>query len=60
MFGPGEYVPDPTEGIVDVNDLPPPIICLTTAISTTVLACDVGIWLIATNPASALCMIWAI
>ena len=21
MFGPGEYVPDPTEGIVDVNDL---------------------------------------
>ncbi len=24
MFGPGEYVPDPTEGIVDVNDLPAP------------------------------------
>src|SRR5437660_10163430 len=22
MFGPGEYVPDPTEGIVDVKDLP--------------------------------------
>ena len=22
MFGPGEYVPDPTEGIVDVHDLP--------------------------------------
>jgi len=25
MFGPGEYVPDPTEGIVDVNDLPQPL-----------------------------------
>jgi hypothetical protein len=24
MFGPGEYVPDPTEGIVDVHDLPAP------------------------------------
>ena len=24
MFGPGEYVPDPTEGIVDVHDLPGP------------------------------------
>ena len=24
MFGPGDYVPDPTEGIVDVNDLPAP------------------------------------
>ena len=26
MFGPGEYVPDPTEGIVDVNDLPRPLV----------------------------------
>ncbi len=26
MFGPGEYVPDPTEGIIDVNDLPQPIL----------------------------------
>jgi hypothetical protein len=26
MFGPGEYVPDPTEGIVDVNDLPKPML----------------------------------
>ena len=24
MFGPGEYVPDPTEGIVEVKDLPVP------------------------------------
>jgi hypothetical protein len=24
MFGPGEYVPDPTEGITDVKDLPAP------------------------------------
>ena len=24
MFGPGVYVPDPTEGIVDVKDLPAP------------------------------------
>ena len=24
MFGPGAYVPDPTEGIVDVKDLPVP------------------------------------
>jgi hypothetical protein len=24
MFGPGEYVPDPTEGMVDVKDLPTP------------------------------------
>jgi hypothetical protein len=23
-FGPGAYVPDPTEGIIDVNDLPAP------------------------------------
>ena len=28
MFGPGEYVPDPTEGITDVKDLPPPKIVL--------------------------------
>ena len=27
MFGPGEYVPDPTEGIVDVKDLPAPQLC---------------------------------
>ena len=26
MFGPGEYVPDPTEGIIDVNALPKPIL----------------------------------
>jgi hypothetical protein len=26
MFGPGEYVPDPTEGIIDANDLPQPIV----------------------------------
>ena len=26
MFGPGEYVPDPPEGIIDVNDLPTPMI----------------------------------
>jgi hypothetical protein len=26
MFGPGEYVSDPTEGIIDVNDLPKPIL----------------------------------
>jgi hypothetical protein len=26
MYGPGEYVPDPTEGIVDVKDLPAPIL----------------------------------
>jgi hypothetical protein len=26
MFGPGEYVPDPTAGIVDSNDLPRPIL----------------------------------
>jgi hypothetical protein len=26
MFGPGEYVSDPTEGIVDVHDLPKPIV----------------------------------
>ena len=24
MFGPGKYVPDPTEGIIDVQDLPAP------------------------------------
>src|SRR2546428_13752950 len=24
MFGPGEYVPDPTEGMVDIEDLPRP------------------------------------
>ena len=24
MFGPGAYVPDPTEGIINVNDLPAP------------------------------------
>ena len=26
MFGPGEYVPDPTEGIINVNDLPKPLL----------------------------------
>ena len=26
MFGPGEYVPDPTEGIVDATDLPMPLV----------------------------------
>ena len=26
MCGPGEYVPDPTEGIVDANDLPMPLV----------------------------------
>ena len=26
MYGPGEYIPDPTEGIVDVKDLPAPIL----------------------------------
>ena len=26
MFGPGEYVPDPTEGIVNANDLPMPLV----------------------------------
>ena len=26
MDGPGEYIPDPTEGIVDVKDLPAPIL----------------------------------
>jgi hypothetical protein len=26
MFGPGEYVPDPTEGIVAVKDLPKPMV----------------------------------
>ena len=26
MFGPGAYVPDPTEGIVDANDLPMPLV----------------------------------
>jgi hypothetical protein len=26
MFGPGEYVPDPTESLIDVNDLPQPIL----------------------------------
>ena len=26
MLGPGEYVPDSTEGIVDINDLPQPIL----------------------------------
>lgn len=24
MFGPGRYVPDPTEGIIDIKDLPAP------------------------------------
>ena len=24
MFGPGEYIPDPTEGVTRVEDLPPP------------------------------------
>ena len=24
MFGPGEYVPDPTEGLVDSEELPRP------------------------------------
>jgi hypothetical protein len=31
MFGPGEYVPDPTEGIVNANDLPMPVAYLLAA-----------------------------
>jgi hypothetical protein len=49
-----------TEGIVDGNDLPTPILVPETTTTTTVPACDVGIWPIATNRASAPCMTWAI
>jgi len=60
MYGPGEYVPDPTEGIVDVKDLPAPILGLTTGTTTIPPVPDAGIWPIATKPASARYMIWAI
>jgi hypothetical protein len=60
MFGPGEYVPDPTEGIVNANDLPMPLVVPYDRNHPTVPALDVGIWPIATNLVSAPCMTSAI
>ena len=54
MFGPGEYVPDPTEGIVDLQDLPRPQLVAYTAVTTTTPpAHDVTTLPIATHPGSA-------
>ena len=60
MFGPGEYVPDSTEGIVDLNDLPPPTILPYDANYDHAPACDADIWLIATNSVNGPCTTWAI
>ena len=60
MFGPGRYVPDPTEGIVDVKDLPAPQLVAYTATISTRPAHDVAISPLATNPDSAPCTTWAI
>ena len=60
MFGPGEYVPDSTEGIVDLNDLLRLLYCPTTPTMTTAPACDADIWLIATNSVNGPCTTWAI
>jgi hypothetical protein len=60
MFGPGEYVPDPTEGITDVKNLPPSQTVRTAGTSRKRPAHDVAIWPIATNPGSAPYTTWAI
>ena len=52
MFGPGEYVPDPTEGMVDVNDLPAPTMVAYDRTHDPPPAPDAGTWPIATHPAS--------
>ena len=60
MFGPGEYVPDPTEGIVDVKDLPTPQLGFFIAVATSKpLARDVAASLLATNPTSVRYTTWA-
>ena len=60
MFGPGRYVPDPTEGISNVNDLPAPQrgFYRRTISKRPVLA--VVSSPLVTNPASAPCMTSAI
>jgi hypothetical protein len=60
MFGPGEYVPDPTEGIIDIQDLPRPHLVVYSRNHDHTPAHDVAIWPIATHPGSAPYTIWAI
>ena len=60
MFGPGEYVPDPTEGIVDVKALPAPQLAYYTVATSKPLARAVGTWPLATNPTSVCYTTWAI
>jgi len=60
MFGPGEDVPDPTEGIVNVNDLPAPTLVAYDRNHDHTPAPDAVTWPPATHPASVRSMIWAI
>ena len=60
MFGPGEYVPDPTEGIVDSKELPRPQLVADSRHHEPPPAHDVTIWPIATNVGTAPCTTWAI
>ena len=60
MFGPGEYVPDPTEGIVDVKDLPAPQRGFYSRNHQQTPCPDVASSPLATHPTSAPCTILAI
>jgi hypothetical protein len=53
MFGPGEYVSDPTEGIVDIPDLPRPPLVAYSRTHAPPPAHAVAIWPLAINPGSA-------
>ena len=55
-LGPGEYVPDPTEGIIHICDLPAPQI----AIMSIRPVLDAVIWPIAINGGIGRCTIWGI
>ena len=60
MLGPGRYAPDPTEGIVDVKDLPEPQQDFITATISKRPALAVVSLPLATNPTSESCTISAI
>ena len=59
MFGPGEYVPDPTEGIVDVKDLPAPQLDFYSRSHKQTPCRDVATSPLATHPTSVRYTTWA-
>ncbi len=60
MLGPGEYVPDPTEGIVDIKNLPRPHLVAYSRHHDHTPCPRCSLWPIATKLASARYMTWAI